>query len=44
MTLAYSQMSLDRCSNERTNKTWLKAEFNKTNTLFQVVLNKLAWV
>lgn len=37
MTLAYSQMPLDRCSNNRKNKTWLKAEFNKPNTLFCLI-------
>jgi NAD+ diphosphatase len=37
MTLAYSQMPLDRCSNNRKNKTWLKAEFNKPDTLFCLI-------
>lgn len=37
MTLAYSQMPLDRCSNERTNKAWLKSAFNKANTLFCLI-------
>ena len=37
MTLAYSQMSLDRCSNERKNKAWLKAAFNRENTLFCLI-------
>ncbi len=30
-------MPLDRCSNERKNNTWLKAEFNKPNTVFCLI-------
>jgi len=37
MTFAYTHMPLDRCSNERKNKSWLKAEFNKENTLFCLI-------
>ena len=37
MTFAYSQMPLDRCSNSRKNRAWLKAEFNKSNTLFCLI-------
>lgn len=37
MTFAYSQMPLDRCSNERKNKGWLETEFNKANSLFYLI-------
>ena len=37
MTFAYSKMHLDRCSNERKNKTWLKSEFDKVETLFCLI-------
>ncbi len=37
MTFAYSQMPLDRCSNNRRNMTWLKREFNKQDTLFCLI-------
>jgi len=37
MTLTYSNMPLDRCSNQRKNKRWLSAEFNHTATLFCVI-------
>ena len=37
MTFAYNQMSLNRCSNERKNKAWLKADFNHENTLFCLI-------
>lgn len=39
MTFAYSQMPLDRCSNDRKNKHWLTAEFNKADTLFCLINN-----
>ena len=34
MTLAYSNMPLDRCTNQRKNKRWLNSEFTRENTLF----------
>jgi len=37
MALAYCQMQLDRCSNERKNQGWLKAEFAKADTLFCLI-------
>jgi len=37
MTFAYNQMTLDRCSNSRKNKAWLKTEFNKKDTLFCLI-------
>lgn len=37
MKLAYSDMPLDRCTNQRTNKRWLKAEFSHENTLFCII-------
>lgn len=33
MKLAYSQMPLDRCTNQRKNLHWLKQQFNAENTL-----------
>lgn len=30
-------MSLDRCTNQRKNKAWLNAEFNRENTLFCII-------
>ena len=37
MSLTYSQLPLDRCTNQRKNKRWLKSEFNHPNTLFCVI-------
>lgn len=37
MSFAYSQMPLDRCSNERKNKSWLETEFNKIDSLFYLI-------
>jgi NAD+ diphosphatase len=37
MTLTYSNMPLDRCTNQRKNKRWLSAEFSHTDTLFCVI-------
>lgn len=37
MPFAYTKMSLDRCSNERKNNAWLKAEFARADTLFCVI-------
>ncbi|MBU2871934.1 NAD(+) diphosphatase [Colwellia sp. E2M01] len=37
MTFAYADMPLDRCTNQRKNKSWLKTEFNNDNTLFCVI-------
>lgn len=37
MPFAYTKMSLDRCSNERKNKTWLSAQFTSADTLFCVI-------
>ena len=37
MPFAYTKMSLDRCSNERKNKTWLNAQFARADTLFCVI-------
>mgnify|MGYP000208564304 CR=1 FL=1 len=37
MTFAYSQMPLDRCSNNRKKMVWLKTEFNKPDTLFCLI-------
>lgn len=43
MPFAYTKMSLDRCSNERKNKAWLKAEFVKADTLFCVINDGLCF-
>lgn len=37
MSLAYNKMPLDRCTNQRKSLRWLKAEFNRDNTLFCVI-------
>jgi len=37
MTLAYGNMPLDRCTNQRKNKRWLSAEFNQRESLFCVI-------
>jgi NAD+ diphosphatase len=37
MTLAYGDMPLDRCTNQRKNKQWLAAEFTHENSLFCVI-------
>lgn len=37
MTLAYSNMPLDRGTNQRKNKRWLSAEFTREDTLFCVI-------
>lgn len=37
MTLMYSQMPLDRCTNQRKNLKWLKSEFSSNNTLFCLI-------
>jgi NAD+ diphosphatase len=34
MTLKYSQMHLDRCTNQRKNARWLKSQFNSDTALF----------
>jgi len=36
-------MPLDRCSNERKNKAWLKTEFNKANALFCLINNGMCF-
>ena len=43
MTFAYAKMSLDRCSNNRKNQAWLKAEFNKPDTLFCLINDGLCF-
>ncbi len=42
MSLTYSQMSLDRCTNQRTNKRWLNREFSRESTLFCVINNEMS--
>jgi len=37
MTLAYGNMPLDRCTNQRKNKRWLNTEFNREESLFCVI-------
>ncbi len=37
MTLAYGNMPLDRCTNQRKNKRWLVAEFSREDTLFCII-------
>jgi len=37
MSLTYTNMPLDRCTNQRQNKRWLTAEFNHSDTLFCVI-------
>jgi NAD+ diphosphatase len=37
MTLTYTKMPLDRCTNQRKNKRWLIAEFNHPETLFCII-------
>jgi len=37
MTLAYGNMPLDRCTNQRKNKRWLSTEFNHEKSLFCVI-------
>jgi len=37
MTLAYGNMPLDRCTNQRKNKRWLSTEFNREASLFCVI-------
>lgn len=37
MTLTYSKMPLDRCTNQRKNRRWLATEFNHHATLFCVI-------
>lgn len=37
MTLAYGNMPLDRCTNQRKNKRWLSSQFNREDTLFCVI-------
>lgn len=37
MTLAYGNMPLDRCTNQRKNKRWLSTEFNCEESLFCVI-------
>lgn len=37
MPLMYSQMPLDRCTNQRKNLNWLKAAFNNENSLFYLI-------
>jgi len=37
MTLAYGDMPLDRCTNQRKNRRWLVTEFNHQDTLFCVI-------
>lgn len=39
---AYGDMSLDRCTNQRKDKPWLKTEFNNENTLFCVINNGMS--
>lgn len=43
MPFAYTKMSLDRCSNQRKNKAWLKSEFSKDNTLFCIINDGLCF-
>jgi len=37
MTLAYGNMPLDRCTNQRKNKRWLNIEFNQESSLFCLI-------
>ena len=37
MSLTYSSMPLDRCSNQRKDKRWLASEFNHQDTLFCII-------
>lgn len=37
MTLTYTNMPLDRCTNQRKNNRWLSAEFNHPDTLFCLI-------
>lgn len=37
MTLAYGNMPLDRCTNQRKSKRWLSTEFNHEESLFCVI-------
>jgi len=37
MSLTYSDMPLDRCTNQRKNKSWLSAEFTHEDTVFCVI-------
>ncbi len=39
MSLKYSQMHLDRCTNQRKDKRWLKTQFNSNNALFCTIEN-----
>ncbi|MBU2894008.1 NAD(+) diphosphatase [Colwellia sp. D2M02] len=39
--MIYSNMPLDRCTNQRKNKRWLTAQFNHPNTLFCIVNNDM---
>ena len=43
MSLAYSEMPLDRCTNQRKNKPWLAAVFNHADTLFCVVKDGMSY-
>jgi NAD+ diphosphatase len=37
MSLTYTGMPLDRCTNQRKNKAWLKRQFNSHKTLFALI-------
>ncbi|GAA6172154.1 NAD(+) diphosphatase [Colwellia sp. KU-HH00111] len=43
MTFAYTHMPLDRCSNQRKNTSWLKAQYHKESTLFCVINDGLCF-
>ncbi|MCJ8318798.1 MAG: NAD(+) diphosphatase [Colwellia sp.] len=43
MSLTYSNMPLDRCTNQRKNKRWLVAEFNHHNTLFCIIKDGMSF-
>lgn len=44
MSLTYTNMSLDRCSNQRKNKRWLTSEFTHQDTLFCIINNDMSFV
>ncbi|MEH6446805.1 MAG: NAD(+) diphosphatase [Oceanospirillaceae bacterium] len=37
MSLMYTQMPLDRCTNQRKSQAWLKSQFNSPNALFCLI-------
>ena len=42
MTIAYTGMPLDRCTNQRKNKRWLTREFMRESTLFCVINDEMS--